>query len=158
MLKKRIQAVRPFTLHTRVDDRTFNENEVAIVKFENERQYKELLGFGNFKEAYNTIPVVRRPPNRPKVEVPVQAEKEEIEEESKTEGKEEKDVKSATSKGKDKATKSTASEVKQACPNCGTDMVVIGEENVPGKPIRVTMSCPICSNPEIVEKDHKVTK
>ncbi len=61
MFKKRIQAIKNFCINTRQVNKVFAKDEVGIINFGSQAEYKALLSFGNFKEVHGTtrIPVVR---------------------------------------------------------------------------------------------------
>ena len=157
-LKKKIQALRKINLETRIDSKSLEKDEVAIVKFENQAQYDALLTFGHFKEFHRQVPVI----GKPVLDIPV-LKKSVIEDKEILEEKKETFICKIcervfkTSKGlqnhmekihpvKDKSTKP----VIRNCSNCGTIMVITGESNIPSEGIKTTFSCPVCNEMEVV--------
>ena len=177
MLKKRIKALNKFALNTRIDAREFNKDDVAIIKFESEGQYKALLGFGNFKEVYNPVKVVSAPivipsgggPPVPVIGKPVITEK--------VKGKTSSGDSSlenvcgtcsrvfATARGLSmhivkahktdfEKTEKIDKPIEELCTSCGVKMVVVDEKSLAGKSVEVSLFCPVCNKRRylVVEK------
>lgn len=62
MIVKKIKAKCCFTLGTTVESRKLLTDEVVIIKFKDELQFKDLLRFGHFVEADTNEPETRKIP------------------------------------------------------------------------------------------------